>query len=119
MELLIRLILLALLTLVTSRPERRKEARREFRAVVPQLLPNYTTTTLPPPHSVGCSSAWLSCSYRDGCGLALQQYVRACSDLVAGLTSHCPLTCRLALVALLSTTEGERLMQVWRLHSYG
>ena len=56
MELLIRLILLALLTLVTSRPERRKEARREFRAVVPQLLPNYTTTTLPPASSV---FAWL------------------------------------------------------------
>ena len=118
MDLLTLVLTLVSVVSVSSRPERRKGGRGLL-PVVPQLLANYSTTTLPPADSVLCSQAWLSCSYRDGCGLALQQYVRACSDLVAGLTSHCPLTCRLALVALLSTTEGERLMQVWRLHSYG
>ena len=118
MVIMLLVITLVSVVSVTSRPERRKGAR-EWRAVVPQLLPNYTTTPLPPPHSVVCSKAWLSCSYRDGCGLALQQYVSACSDLVAGHSSHCDVNCRLALVALLSTTEGERLMQVCRLHYYG
>ena len=119
MELLYRLVfplVLSLVMTVSARPERRKEARELslLRELVPQLLPNYTTASPPPASSVACSSAWLSCSYRDGCGLALQQYLGACSDLVAGTTSQCDVNCRLALVALLSTTEGERLMQVWR-----
>ena len=113
MEVLHRLVLFTVVVSVSSRPGRRKEGR-EVRALVPQLLPNYTTPSPPPASSVSCSQAWLSCSYRDGCGLALQQYVSACSDLVSGLSAQCPLNCRLALVALLSTTEGERLMQVCR-----
>ena len=115
MEVLYRLVfplVLSLVLSVSSRPARRKEAREL--PLVPQLLPNYTTASPPPASSVACSSAWLSCSYRDGCGLALQQYLGACSDLVAGTTAHCDVNCRLALVALLSTTEGERLMQVCR-----
>lgn len=49
-RLVITLLVITLVSVVsvTSRPERRKEAR-EWRAVVPQLLPNYTTTPLPPP----------------------------------------------------------------------
>ena len=105
--------MVSMVSMVSSRPERRK-GTREWRAVVPQLLPNYTTTSLPPPGSVVCSQAWLACSYRDGCGLALHQYVSACSEMVRGSRAQCDLNCRLALVALLSTTEGERLMQVCR-----
>ena len=117
MEVLHRLVLFTVVVSVSSRPERRKEGR-EVRALVPQLLPNYTTPSPPPASSVVCSQAWLSCTYRDGCGLALQQYLSACSDLVSGSTSLCQPDCRLALVALLSTKEGERLMQVGRSH-YG
>ena len=88
---------------------------------------------------VGCNSAWLRCRYRDGCGAALEQYVASCDSLVAGRslqihcmmycmmycrlhnknipilpgnTTKCDVNCRLALIALISTTEGERLMQV-------
>ena len=82
--------------------------------LVPQLLPDYTTPPLPPATDVVCSKAWLSCRYRGGCGLALDQYMAACSGLVTGNTTTCDTNCRLALVALISTTEGERLMQVCR-----
>ena len=72
MEVLHRLVLFTVVMSVSSRPERRKEGR-EVRALVPQLLPNYTTPSPPPASSVSCSQAWLSCTYRDGCGLALQR----------------------------------------------
>jgi len=108
------MVLLGLLTipfmLVTCSPQRRKH-HRELRLLVPQLLPNYTTTPLPPAPEVSCSTAWLSCRYRGGCGHALQQYMTACTHLVTGNSSECDVNCRLALVALISTTEGERLMQ--------
>ena len=111
------MVLLGLLTipfmLVTCSPQRRKH-HRELRLLVPQLLPNYTTTPLPPAPEVSCSTAWLSCRYRGGCGHALQQYMTACTHLVTGNSSECDVNCRLALVALISTTEGERLMQVCR-----
>ena len=104
------LLLLTRLLLLTSSPERR--ARPRELVLVPQLLPDYTTPPLPPAPDVVCSKAWLSCTYRGGCGLALHQYMTACSGLVTGNTTTCDTNCRLALVALISTTEGERLMQV-------
>ena len=58
-----------------------------------------------------CGQASLVCVNREGCGLALQHYISSCSDLVTGLTKTCSEDCRLALIALLSTPEGERLMQ--------
>jgi len=97
--------------LTISQPRRKDTKTRELRAIVPQLLPNYTTSTLPPAHQVGCNSAWLSCRYRDGCGSALQHYMTACDTLVSGNTTECDINCRLALTALISTQEGERLMQ--------
>jgi hypothetical protein len=31
---------------------------------VPQLLPNYTEPSLPPPGEVGCNYAFMACAYR-------------------------------------------------------
>ena len=47
-------MLLVLVLLVTGGQARRGRAgeAREVRAVVPQLLPNYTASTLPPAHQV-------------------------------------------------------------------
>ena len=107
----------------------RKKKLREDRSIVPQLLPNYTTSPLPPADQVGCNAAWLSCRYRDGCGSALKQYMTACDNLVSGKlwnyssniyflftisgnSTECDINCRLSLIALISTREGERLMQV-------
>lgn len=60
---------------------------------------------------VGCNAAWLTCRYRDGCGNALQQFMTSCDALVTGNSTDCDINCRLALTALISTMEGERLMQ--------
>ena len=40
----------------------------------------------------------------------LLQYREACASLVEGLTSSCSIGCQHALVGLISTVEGERLM---------
>lgn len=88
---------------------RRQE--RIFRPLVPQLLPNYTTPSLPLASEVTCNYASLACTYRAGCGSALKQYMAMCEDLVQGLTTMCSMGCRHALIALISTQEGERLMQ--------
>jgi len=89
----------------------RRRQDRIFRPLVPQLLPNYTAPSLPPPNQVSCNHASLACTYRAGCGAALHQYRGVCGDLVGGLTNTCSTHCRLALIALISTKEGERLMQ--------
>ena len=117
-------LLLLLLLLLCSSPaqaQRRKRPRgsrgsdspleRSSRGLVPQLLANYSSPSPPPAGEVGCSQASLVCANREGCGLALQHYVSSCSDLVTGATKRCSKDCRLALIALLSTPEGERLMQ--------
>ena len=91
---------------------RSRPSDRTVRNLVPQLLPNYTAPSLPPAHEVGCAEATLACQYRGGCGLALKQYMMSCSDLVHGVTNRCSRNCRHALIALISTVEGERLMQV-------
>jgi hypothetical protein len=82
------------------------------RGLVPQLWPNYTGPALPPPESVSCNEARLTCAYRAGCGLALQNYVLGCSDLVKGTSKTCNTHCRHSLIALMSTPEGQRMMKV-------
>ena len=45
-------LLIIFLCLTHSYPKRKENDRRELRAIVPQLLPNYTTSTLPPANQV-------------------------------------------------------------------
>jgi len=89
----------------------KKREERIFRPLVPQLLPNYTTPSLPLAREVSCSQASLACTYRGGCGAALREYQARCRDLVQGDTTRCGIQCRHSLIALISTQEGERLMQ--------
>ena len=84
---------------------------RSSRGLVPQLLANYSTPAPPPADEVGCNDAYLTCAYRGGCGKALQNYMLNCAELREGLTETCSKQCQFALIALLSTPEGERLMQ--------
>ena len=79
---------------------------------VPQLLPNFTGPKLPNPETVPCDVARLKCAFRSGCGLALQNYALGCLDLVQGKSHICNNHCRHSLIALVSTTEGKRLMKV-------
>ena len=95
----------------SNRGRRRGERDRSSRGLVPQLFANYSGPELPAAEDVPCSLATLACANRDGCGLALEQYMLTCSDLVTGLDTKCSKHCQLSLIALLSTAEGERLMQ--------
>ena len=79
---------------------------------VPQLLPNFTGPKLPDPETVPCDVARLKCAFRSGCGLALQNYALGCLDLVQGKSQICNSHCRHSLIALVSTSEGKRLMKV-------
>lgn len=45
-------LLIVFFGLSKSYPKRKVDETRELRAIVPQLLPNYTTSTLPPAHQV-------------------------------------------------------------------
>ena len=45
-----RVLVMLVVSLSEALPRRKNE--REYRAIVPQLLPNYTTSTLPPAHQV-------------------------------------------------------------------
>jgi len=109
------LVLFLFLSLLSVNAGRDKSGHRRqeriFRPLVPQLLPNYTTPSLPLASEVTCNYASLACTYRAGCGSALKQYQAMCEDLVQGITSKCSMGCRHALIALISTQEGERLMQ--------
>ena len=94
-----------------SRKSPHDPLERASRGLVPQLFANYSGPELPAAEDVPCSLATLACANRDGCGLALEQYMLTCSDLVTGLDTKCSKHCQLSLIALLSTAEGERLMQ--------
>ena len=92
-------------------PRAARQRDRSSRGLVPQLLANYSTPAPPPAHEVPCNDAYLACAYRGGCGAALQSYMLNCASLREGVTERCGRQCQLALVALLSTPEGERMME--------
>lgn len=57
-----------------------------------------------------CEVARAQCAFRMGCGMALQSYIMDCADLISGHTTECSVTCQRALIALMSTEEGEMLI---------
>jgi len=115
MNLILRVVIVMLVCQLCDcrkRPRNRELAlERSSRGLVPQLMANYTAPSLPPAHEVDCNHATLACANRGGCGLALMQYMQSCTDLVSGVTKTCSKDCKYALIALLSTPEGARLME--------
>ena len=61
-----------------SRGRKREGLERSSRGLVPQLMANYSSPSLPPAGEVVCSQASLVCANREGCGLALQHYIALC-----------------------------------------
>lgn len=59
-----------------------------------------------------CAEAKIRCALRSGCGMALQNYMLGCADLMGGRVDHCDEYCKNALIALTSTEEGHDLMDV-------
>lgn len=60
---------------------------------------------------LSCEEARLKCLFRDGCGMALTNYIGGCSSVLNGPADHCPEVCQHSLIALTSTEEGKELMQ--------
>ncbi|XP_047495471.1 growth arrest-specific protein 1-like isoform X1 [Penaeus chinensis] len=57
-----------------------------------------------------CAEAKIRCALRSGCGMALQNYMLGCADLMSGRIDYCDEYCKNALIALTSTEEGHDLM---------
>lgn len=65
--------------------------------------------------AIPCELANQQCSFRTGCSMALQEYVRSCSTMLHHSPDTqvvCPEVCKNALIALTSTDEGQDLMTV-------
>jgi len=58
-----------------------------------------------------CEVARMKCAYRVGCGMALQNYVIGCGDVMTGKATRCSEHCKKALIAITSTEEGQALMK--------
>lgn len=54
-----------------------------------------------------CDVARMKCAFRRGCGMALQNYVIECADVISGRTRRCSDFCQKSLIALTSTNEGK------------
>ena len=79
---------------------------------MPQLWKNYTGPAETPAENVTCDVASAECQNRAGCGFALENYMLGCMDLIEGESDVCNSHCQHALIALMSTHEGKRLMKV-------
>ena len=90
----------------------KKKSRNRGRGLVPQLWKNYTGPAETPAENVTCDVASAECQNRAGCGFALENYMLGCMDLIEGESDVCNSHCQHALIALMSTHEGKRLMKV-------
>ncbi|XP_045123501.1 growth arrest-specific protein 1-like isoform X1 [Portunus trituberculatus] len=70
------------------------------------------TSMMPTPAAtpMTCEDARIKCALREGCGMALQNYMLGCADLISGKSAECDPYCRNSLIALTSTEEGHALM---------
>ncbi|XP_064100524.1 growth arrest-specific protein 1-like isoform X1 [Macrobrachium nipponense] len=71
----------------------------------PQSTNRSSTTT-----HLSCEEARIKCALRGGCGMALQNYMLGCADLMSGNIDYCDEYCKNSLIALTSTEEGHLLM---------
>lgn len=79
----------------------------------PSVLPstNPTINGSTSSSEVSCEVARMKCAFRVGCGMALQNYMVGCSDVMSGRIRRCNDLCKKALIALTSTEEGQDLMR--------
>ncbi|XP_050701882.1 growth arrest-specific protein 1-like [Eriocheir sinensis] len=76
----------------------------------PVTSPPQTSMPTPASKPISCEDANIKCALRAGCGMALQNYMLGCADLIAGRSAECDPYCRNSLIALTSTEEGHELM---------
>lgn len=79
----------------------------------PHASPGAWSPTLLVPSAASqvlCEEARIRCALRSGCGMALQNYMLGCADLMSGRIDYCDEYCKNSLIALTSTEEGHSLM---------
>lgn len=59
-----------------------------------------------------CEDVRLRCAFGTGCSLALHNYFIKCDRILQTNPTTCPETCLYSLVALTSTDDGKRLLDV-------
>jgi len=57
-----------------------------------------------------CRNVQMQCNYRSGCGSTLQSFIFECDDLINNRTNHCSTRCKNTLVGLMSTQEGQKMI---------
>lgn len=61
---------------------------------------------------VMCEDVRLKCAFGPGCSLALHNYFDKCDRMLQNDATKCPESCLYALVALISTEDGKRMLDV-------
>lgn len=61
---------------------------------------------------VMCEDVRMKCAFGMGCSMALQHYFAKCDRILQTDSTTCPESCLFALVALISTEDGKRMMDV-------
>lgn len=61
-------------------------------------------------HQVMCEDVRLRCAFGPGCSMALHNYFAKCDRMLQADSTTCPESCLYALVALISTEDGRRML---------
>lgn len=61
---------------------------------------------------VMCEDVRLKCAFGPGCSMALHNYFAKCDRMLQADATTCPESCLYALVALISTEDGKRMLDV-------
>jgi len=63
-------------------------------------------------NQVMCEDVRLKCAFGPGCSMALHNYFAKCDRMLQADSTTCPESCLYALVALISTEDGKRMLDV-------
>lgn len=70
------------------------------------------TNALVDRNQVMCEDVRLKCAFGPGCSMALHNYFAKCDRMLQADSTKCPESCLFALVALISTEDGKRMLDV-------
>lgn len=63
-------------------------------------------------HQISCEEVRVRCAFGTGCSVALHNYFAKCDKVLQADSTSCPESCLYALVALTSTEDGKRMLDV-------
>lgn len=69
-------------------------------------------------HQISCEEVRVRCAFGAGCSVALHNYFAKCDKVLQADSTSCPESCLYALVALTSTEDGKRMLDVSYFYLY-